>query len=98
MLQSSDNRTVTDVLSFYLSVGLFDSSPVRLRSPASDPIPTSYSLLRTTTMPPSQVFAFDIYGTLLDTSSISTALSSHLHLNASEAAEISAVWRRYQLE
>jgi 2-haloacid dehalogenase len=39
--------------------------------------------------------AFDLYGTLLDTSSISRRLESEYGV---EAAGIAAQWRRYQLE
>lgn len=45
-----------------------------------------------------QVVAFDIYGTLLDTSSISRSLEKHLQLDKKSAVEVSALWRRYQLE
>lgn len=44
------------------------------------------------------VLAFDIYGTLIDTSGIAQALSSALGLDSGKASEISALWRRYQLE
>ncbi|EJD07841.1 haloacid dehalogenase [Fomitiporia mediterranea MF3/22] len=44
------------------------------------------------------VLAFDIYGTLLDTSSISKALMEHLQLDKDNTAQVSALWRRYQLE
>lgn len=45
-----------------------------------------------------QVVAFDIYGTLLDTSSICRSLEEHLQLDKKSAVEVSALWRRYQLE
>lgn len=45
-----------------------------------------------------QVVAFDIYGTLLDTRSISRSLEEHLQLDKKSAVEVSALWRRYQLE
>lgn len=45
-----------------------------------------------------QVVAFDIYGTLLDTNSISRSLEKHLQLDKKSAVEVSALWRRYQLE
>ena len=45
-----------------------------------------------------KVLAFDIYGTLLDTASIARALSKHLNLSEEKAAEVSSLWRRYQLE
>ncbi|TDL22506.1 haloacid dehalogenase, type II [Rickenella mellea] len=46
----------------------------------------------------STILAFDIYGTLLDTSRMSEALIDHAGLDAPKATEISALWRRYQLE
>ena len=49
-------------------------------------------------MAATQVLAFDIYGTLLDTSSISQALIEHAGLEPSKAADVSTLWRRYQLE
>lgn len=45
-----------------------------------------------------QVVAFDIYGTLLDTRSISRSLEEHLQLDKKSAVEVSALWRRYQPE
>ena len=44
------------------------------------------------------VLAFDIYGTLLDTGSITMALKKILGLDDQEATELSKLWRRYQLE
>ncbi|KAH8110890.1 haloacid dehalogenase [Phellopilus nigrolimitatus] len=44
------------------------------------------------------ILAFDIYGTLLDTDSITQSLSERLHLDEGKAAEVSVLWRRYQLE
>ncbi|KAI5120066.1 hypothetical protein M0805_002628 [Coniferiporia weirii] len=44
------------------------------------------------------VLAFDIYGTLLDTNSIARSISNHLQLDDDQAANVSALWRRYQLE
>jgi len=44
------------------------------------------------------VLAFDIYGTLLDTSKVTEDLSSTFGLDDRRAADISALWRRYQLE
>ncbi|KAK0673623.1 HAD-like domain-containing protein [Cercophora samala] len=49
-------------------------------------------------MAPKTVIAFDLYGTLLSTSSISSSLSSVLSLPAEKADELAAAWRRYQLE
>jgi len=40
--------------------------------------------------------AFDLYGTLLSTESVSTALAKHFGDDA--AASLAALWRRYQLE
>ncbi|KAI0338394.1 haloacid dehalogenase [Trametopsis cervina] len=45
-----------------------------------------------------QVLAFDIYGTILDTNGIATALGSALNLDEDKAAQLSLLWRRYQLE
>ena len=45
-----------------------------------------------------QVVAFDIYGTLLDTSKVGSELASTFDLDERRAADISALWRRYQLE
>jgi len=50
---------------------------------------------------PSKIFAFDLYGTLLDTASISTALAKCLEADSQDATlshQITADWRRYQLE
>lgn len=48
------------------------------------------------------IIAFDLYGTLLDTSSISTdlrnALAPETHLSQDQADQITAKWRQYQLE
>ncbi|KAH9930807.1 haloacid dehalogenase [Amylocystis lapponica] len=44
------------------------------------------------------VLAFDIYGTLLDTSSIHAAIQTHTGLPVETAKELSLLWRRYQLE
>ena len=46
----------------------------------------------------SQILAFDVYGTLLDTSAISTALVEHLRTTSEEASEVAARWRMFQLE
>jgi 2-haloacid dehalogenase len=45
---------------------------------------------------PKTVIAFDLYGTLLSTASISTALAHHFPTES--ANSIAALWRRYQLE
>lgn len=42
------------------------------------------------------IVAFDMYGTLLSTDSISKQLA--VYLDPDEAPSISALWRRYQLE
>ena len=42
------------------------------------------------------VVAFDLYGTLLSTASVSKALASHF--GEEKANSIAAVWRKYQLE
>ncbi|KAK4172831.1 HAD-like domain-containing protein [Triangularia setosa] len=47
---------------------------------------------------PKTTLAFDLYGTILSTSSISTSLSSVLSLPGPKAEELAALWRRYQLE
>lgn len=44
------------------------------------------------------VLAFDIYGTILDTNSISVGLQSLLDIDEHKSAEICLLWRRYQLE
>lgn len=52
--------------------------------------------------PHKQVIAFDLYGTLLDTSSISTdlfnALTPETSISQEDADQITAKWRQYQLE
>ncbi|KAF8590664.1 haloacid dehalogenase, type II [Ramaria rubella] len=45
----------------------------------------------------SQSVAFDLYGTLLDTSSVSKSLSAHLPQHI-DADDVSREWRKYQLE
>jgi len=45
-----------------------------------------------------QVLAFDIYGTLLDTSSVSTAVAEHLNIPNEKALEFCLLWRKLQLE
>ena len=42
--------------------------------------------------------AFDLYGTILSTSSISTTLSALLDISPEKAIEVAELWRRYQLE
>ncbi|PCH38876.1 haloacid dehalogenase [Wolfiporia cocos MD-104 SS10] len=44
------------------------------------------------------VLAFDIYGTILDTSSITSGIETHLGLSSEKAGQLSQLWRRYQLE
>ena len=48
-------------------------------------------------IPPRQTLAFDVYGTLLDTSSVSTALAKNLSLSENKAKELAALWRQLQL-
>lgn len=47
-------------------------------------------------MPPKTIIAFDLYGTLLSTSSIAKELA--VHFGQEKAASLAALWRRYQLE
>jgi len=42
------------------------------------------------------LLAFDLYGTLLSTASIASALGKHY--GAQQAESMQAVWRKYQLE
>ncbi|OCH87198.1 haloacid dehalogenase [Obba rivulosa] len=42
--------------------------------------------------------AFDIYGTLLDTSSIASAVAENTGCSSETASQLSQLWRRYQLE
>lgn len=44
------------------------------------------------------VLAFDVYGTLLDTGSISGVVREHLHVSEHEAHAIGVAWRKHQLE
>ena len=44
------------------------------------------------------VLAFDIYGTILDTSSITSGIKNHTRLDDEGAVQLSQLWRRYQLE
>lgn len=45
-----------------------------------------------------QLLAFDVYGTLLDTGSISADIRNLLGLDEEKATQLSLLWRRYQLE
>ena len=45
-----------------------------------------------------RVLAFDIYGTILNTSSITSGIKNHARLDDEGAAQLSQLWRRYQLE
>lgn len=45
---------------------------------------------------PKIVIAFDLYGTLLSTESISDELAKHY--GEEQAKAVAALWRRYQLE
>ncbi len=47
-------------------------------------------------MPSKPVAAFDLYGTLLSTESIATALVGYV--GKDKAGPVAALWRRYQLE
>ena len=47
-------------------------------------------------MQPNTIIAFDLYGTLLSTSSIAKDLAAHF--GQEKAASLAALWRRYQLE
>ena len=47
-------------------------------------------------MPTTTIIAFDLYGTLLSTSSIAKELA--VHFGQEKAASLAALWRRYQLE
>ena len=44
------------------------------------------------------ILAFDVYGTLLDTNSLTKSLSEHTTISDEKVAELSAYWRRLQLE
>ena len=47
-------------------------------------------------MPANTIIAFDLYGTLLSTSSIAKELA--VHFGEEKAANLASLWRRYQLE
>jgi 2-haloacid dehalogenase len=44
------------------------------------------------------IIAFDLYGTILSTSSVAKELSKQLNINDAKASEVASLWRRYQLE
>lgn len=44
------------------------------------------------------VIAFDLYGTILSTDSITKDLATHLNINKSKAQAVATKWRQYQLE
>ncbi|POS76043.1 haloacid dehalogenase [Diaporthe helianthi] len=44
------------------------------------------------------VIAFDLYGTILSTDSITKDLATHLSINKSKAQAVATKWRQYQLE
>jgi 2-haloacid dehalogenase len=44
------------------------------------------------------VIAFDLYGTILSTDSITKDLATHLNINRSKAQSVATKWRQYQLE
>ncbi|KZV70102.1 haloacid dehalogenase [Peniophora sp. CONT] len=48
-------------------------------------------------IPPKQTLAFDVYGTLLDTSSVSTALAQNLSIDDDKAKALAGLWRQLQL-
>lgn len=48
-------------------------------------------------IPPKQTLAFDVYGTLLDTSSVSTALAKYLSISDDKAKALAGLWRHLQL-
>ncbi|KAK7738459.1 hypothetical protein SLS53_005978 [Cytospora paraplurivora] len=52
----------------------------------------------TSNTPKKITIAFDLYGTILSTGSITEALSTHLGGNHPQAEAVSAKWRQYQLE
>jgi hypothetical protein len=65
------------------------SVPLHTHTPASTPF-------RSHSMPDKQtIVAFDLYGTLLSTSSIAGQLERHF---GPRAQSIASTWRRYQLE
>ncbi|KZT03644.1 haloacid dehalogenase [Laetiporus sulphureus 93-53] len=45
-----------------------------------------------------RVLALDIYGTILNTSSITSGIKQHVDISAEKAGQLSQLWRRYQLE
>lgn len=49
-------------------------------------------------MPPKLIIAFDLYGTLLSTSSIASDLASTLNISNEQADKLATKWRQYQLE
>lgn len=49
-------------------------------------------------MAPKLIIAFDLYGTLLSTSSITSDLASTLKISNDKADELATKWRQYQLE
>ncbi|KZT65240.1 haloacid dehalogenase [Daedalea quercina L-15889] len=44
------------------------------------------------------VLAFDIYGTILNTGSITSGIKNHTGLDNEKATQLSQLWRRFQLE
>lgn len=49
-------------------------------------------------MAPTLIIAFDLYGTLLSTSSITSDLASTLNISNDQADQLATKWRQYQLE
>ena len=45
-----------------------------------------------------QYLAFDVYGTLLDTSAVASAVKTILSTDEEKSRVITSLWRRYQLE
>ena len=51
-----------------------------------------------TSEPQTQYLAFDVYGTLLDTSAVASAVKTILSTDEEKSRVITSLWRRYQLE
>jgi hypothetical protein len=49
-------------------------------------------------MSSSTILAFDIYGTILDTSAVSSALAECTKITSEKAKVLTQEWRKYQLE
>ena len=59
---------------------------------------SNFTALKMSTSPQKTIIAFDLYGTILSTSSIATKLSELLSISPSQANQVAELWRRYQLE